>query len=269
MLRHTKVERFIRAAICPDHFMLIIEDSFNASGKCDLRLFYNRLKDYQLVKSDQRWLFTMKKKKTAVLIISIVLITGITFAGGLFMSVEQIWLRIAILALSNLLNGAVAVIAMKVTEMKPDFDLKNIKQYGIGIIIAILLSLTIAVIPALCGFSLVGPHKDFAWFSIIYNFLNYFLIIGPVEELIFRVYIQDTFVSFFDKGKYIGVVLSAFLFGLWHLINGSLIQVLFTFGIGLVFGTCKYLIKDCKYPGLAVGHGLYDFLNEIVRIFII
>ena len=52
-------------------------------------------------------------------------------------------------------------------------------------------------------------------------------------------------------------------------INGSIMQVLFTFGIGLVFGTCRYLIKDCKYPGLALGHGLYDFLNEIVRIFVV
>ena len=211
----------------------------------------------------------MKKKKITVLIISIVIISGITFFGGLCMSIEQLWIKIVLLALSNLCNGAVAIIALRVTDMKPELDIKNIKQYGIGIIIALLLSLTIAFIPALCGFSLVGSHKDFSWFSIIYNFLNYFLIIGPVEELIFRVYIQDTLVSFFDKGKYIGVVIAALIFGLWHWINGSIVQVLFASGIGLVFGTCKYLIKDCKYPGLSLGHGLYDFLNEIVRIFVI
>ena len=194
----------------------------------------------------------MKKKRVAVLLVSLVFLAGITFLGGLCMSIEQWWIRTVLLAITNLCNGAVAIIAMKITDIKPEFD-----------------SLTIAVIPAACGVSLVGSHKDFSWFSILYSFLNFFLIIGPVEELIFRVYIQETLVSVFDKGKFIGVVLSALIFGLWHWINGSLIQVLFTFGIGLVFGACKYLIKDCKYPGLAFGHGLYDFLNEIVRVFIV
>ena len=211
----------------------------------------------------------MKKKRVAVLLDSLVFLAGITFLGGLCMSIEQWWIRTVLLAITNLCNGAVAIIAMKITDIKPEFDIKNIRQFGIGAAIALLLSLTIAVIPAACGVSLVGSHKDFSWFSILYSFLNFFLIIGPVEELIFRVYIQETLVSVFDKGKFIGVVLSALIFGLWHWINGSLIQVLFTFGIGLVFGACKYLIKDCKYPGLAFGHGLYDFLNEIVRVFIV
>ena len=65
------------------------------------------------------------------------------------------------------------------------------------------------------------------------------LIIGPVEEFVFRVYLQDMFVSLFKKQKWIGVVVSSFLFGLWHIINDNIIQVLFTFCIGLVFGFAK------------------------------
>ena len=95
------------------------------------------------------------------------------------------------------------------------------------------------------------------------------LIIGPVEEFVFRVYLQDMFVSFFKKQKWIGVVVSSFLFGLWHMINGNVIQVLFTFGIGLVFGFAKYKIKDCGYIGVSFGHGLYDFLNTVVRMFVV
>lgn len=211
----------------------------------------------------------MKKKRIVVLIFTVILIAGITFLGGLCMSVEQLWLKIILLVFVNLCNGAAALVAMRITDMKPELDIKNGRQYVIGVVIALVLSLTIAFIPALCGFSLVGAHKDFSWFGIIYNFLNYILIIGPVEELVFRVYIQDTLISFFDKKKYIGVITAALIFGLWHLINGSVVQVLFTFGIGLVFGTCKYLIKDCRYLGLALGHGLYDFLNEIVRMFVL
>ena len=59
------------------------------------------------------------------------------------------------------------------------------------------------------------------------------------------------------------------LFGLSHLINGTLMQVVFTFGIGLVFGFAKYKIRDCGYVGVAFGHGLYDFFIEIVRMLIV
>lgn len=210
-----------------------------------------------------------KRKRTTVLILSLLLIAGFTFLGGLCYSVERTWLKILLLVLVYYADAAVAMIAIKITGIKPEFDLKNVKQYGIGAAIAIILSLAIAVVPALCGFSLAGQHSDFSWFRIVYHFLFYFLVVGPVEELIFRVYVQDTLTSFFIKRKYLGVILAALLFGLSHLINGSFVQVLFTFGIGLVFGTCRYKIRDCKYPGLAVGHGLYDFLNEIVRIFIV
>ena len=76
-------------------------------------------------------------------------------------------------------------------------------------------------------------------------------------------------VCFFTSHKWIGVIAAAFMFGLWHLINGSIIQVLFTFGIGLVFGFSRYLINDMDYPGIALAHGLYDFMNTIVRMFIV
>lgn len=209
------------------------------------------------------------KKNIITLIISILLITGITFTSGLFINVSNIYLKILLLTLLNLLNGSIAVIAMKITNMKLNLDIKNKKQYLIGICIAIILSLSIACIPALLGFSLVGQHTNFSWFSIIYNFLFYIVIVGPVEELIFRVYIQDTCIDFFNKNKWIGVIIASAVFGLWHFINGSFIQVLFTFAIGLVFGFSKYLIKDSKYLGLALGHGLYDFFNVIVRMFIV
>ena len=209
------------------------------------------------------------RKKVVVLIPACILIAVITAFGGLCRGVGPLWLRVLLLAIVNLCNAAVALVAMKITGIRADIDMKNLKQFAIGAVIALSLSLVLAFIPALCGFSLVGSHKDFSWFGVIYPFLNYFLMIGPVEELVFRVYIQETMISFFGRKKYLGVIIAAFLFGLWHLINGSWLQVLFTFGIGLVFGSCKHLIKDCKYLGLSFGHGLYDFLNEIVRLFIV
>ena len=183
--------------------------------------------------------------------------------------IDIVGLRIAAQVGIYLLIGAIPFVSMKVTGMKITVNFRNKRHFLIGVAIATVLSAVIAVIPAVCGFSLVGNHRDFSWFTVIYDFLFYMLLVGPVEEYVFRVYLQDTFVGFFTKQKWIGVVIAAFLFGLWHIINGNIVQVLFTFGIGLVFGFAKYKIKDCEYISLAIGHGLYDFLNTLVRMFIV
>lgn len=209
------------------------------------------------------------KKRIIVLIISILAITATTCMTGLFSDISNITLKRLVYVLLNVLNGGIALIAIKLTGIKIDIDFKNKKQYLIGIGIAIIMSLCLAVIPVLFGTSLVGKHTDFSWSSLLFNLFFYMIIIGPVEELIFRVYLQETFIGFFYKNKWMGVIIASFIFGLWHLINGSFIQGLFTFGIGLVFGFSKYLIKNCTYLSVAVGHGLYDFLNVIVRMFIL
>ena len=209
------------------------------------------------------------KKKISILIITTALIIAITFLSWPIATLSSVWLKRLLAVLLNLSNGAVAFSAIKLTGIDIDLDIKNYLQYLIGIAIALTLSLFIAFIPALLGTSLVGSHQDFSWETLLWSLFNFFFIIGPVEELIFRVYYQETFVGFFNKYKWIGVIIAAFLFGWLHIINGSLLQVAFTFGIGLVFGMCKYFIKNCKYLGLALGHGLYDFLNVIVRFFIV
>ena len=115
----------------------------------------------------------------------------------------------------------------------------------------------------------MGAHTKYDLGTLLFAIFFYFLVIGPVEELIFRVYYQETFISFFNKNKWIGVIIASALFGMWHLINGSPLQVLFTFGIGMVFGFAKYFIKKFKYLGVSFCHGLYDFLNIIVTMFVV
>ncbi|MBO4737703.1 MAG: CPBP family intramembrane metalloprotease [Bacilli bacterium] len=209
-------------------------------------------------------------KKVITLIVSLVVICLITFGAGflgLFIT-DSLILFIAKFFVYYLI-GAVALVAIKLTGVEIGLDFRNWKSYLIGLVMAIALSLFIAVIPALFGSSIVGSHLDPTPDILISNFLFFFLAVGPVEELVFRVYVQETFISFFKSHKWIAVIIAAFLFGLWHIINGSLLQVLFTFGIGLVFGFAKYFLKDCKFLGVATAHGLYDFLNIVVRVLIV
>ena len=209
------------------------------------------------------------KKKIIILVIVTVLIIGITFLAWPVSGLENVWMKRVLSVLLNLSMGAVAFVAIKLTGVEIGFNPKNYWQYLIGAGVALTLSLFIAFIPAIAGTSLVGQHTDFNIEIFLWNAFNFFLIIGPVEELIFRVYYQETFVELLPKFKWIGVIIASVLFGFWHLINGSILQVLFTFGIGLCFGMAKYFIKKCQYLGVAFGHGLYDFLNVIVRMFVI
>lgn len=210
------------------------------------------------------------KKKIIILVVTTILICVFTFLGGLInIHIDNLILRRLFVIFINLLNGATAFVAIKLTGVKIGIELKNFWQYLIGLGIALTLSLFIAFIPAWCGHSLVGVHTNYDIGTLIYAFFFFLLVIGPVEELIFRVYYQETFMSFFSKHKWIGVIIASALFGMWHLINGSPLQVLFTFGIGLVFGFAKYFIKRFKYLGVSFAHGLYDFLNIIVTMFVI
>ena len=209
------------------------------------------------------------KKKIIILVVTTILIFVFTFLGGLNPFNDNLILRRLYSVSMNLLNGVTAFIAIKLTGVKIGIELKNFWQYLIGLGIALALSLFIAFIPAWCGHSIVGAHTNYDIGTLIYAFFFFLLVIGPVEELIFRVYYQETFISFFNKHKWIAVIIASAIFGLWHLINGSPLQVLFTFGIGLVFGFAKYFIKRFKYLGVSFAHGLYDFLNIIVTMFVI
>ena len=211
----------------------------------------------------------LTKRNIVILCCSLAMICAVTYSARFIKYIDIPAFKIFSQVTLNLLNGLIAWIAMKLAGMKVDIDLKNKHPYRIGVTIALVLSAVIAIIPALCGFSLIGNHIDFSWFVLIHDLLFYLLIIGPVEEFVFRVYLQDTFVSFFEKHKRLGVVIASFLFGLWHIINGNAVQVLFTFGIGLVFGSAKYKIKGCGYAGVSFAHGLYDFLNTLVRMLIV
>jgi membrane protease YdiL (CAAX protease family) len=206
------------------------------------------------------------KKNILILVISILCIAGITSLAGLVGYISSSVLQNAAKICLNLLNGLVAVIAMRLTGMKPEIDFKNRRQYLTGIVIGLVLGLAIAVIPSMFGLMLVGPHIDFSWGVLIYKFFFYMLVVGPVEELIFRVYLQDAFISFFNKNKWAGVILSSLIFGFWHIINGNIIQVMFAFCLGLVFGFSKYRLKNCGYVGVAVGHGLYDFICALTTM---
>lgn len=210
-----------------------------------------------------------RNKKVFVLIAAVLLMVVFTFSVRFLKFLPSGGLRIAGLVGLNLLNGTVALVALRLSGLKVCLDFRNWRQYAVGVVLALILSLCIAVIPSFFGLYLVGGGTAFSLTALLYDFFFYLLVIGPVEELMFRVYLQELFMDFLSQKKWLGVVLASLLFGLYHWINGNWVQVIFTFGIGLYFGFAKYKLKNCCYTAVALGHGLYDFLNTVVRMFLI
>lgn len=209
------------------------------------------------------------KKNLCILILSLLCILVITSLAGLIPSLPSPALQAAAKVCLNLLNGLAALIAMRLSGTKVKLDLTDRLQYLTGIVLALMLAGVVCVLPTLFGGSLVGGPIPFSIPVLVCSFLFYLLIVGPVEELIFRVYLQDTFLSFFPNHPGAGVVLQALLFGFWHVINGSLVQVPFAFCIGLIFGFAKLRLKHCGYVGVSLAHGLYDFLCTLTAMLLV
>ena len=221
-------------------------------------------------KADSRPVKEVSLTEKVLTLLVVCLLTFLICAGAgiLMRNLNITILRIYASYSCYILMGAVALIAMKRTGMKPDIDFRSGKQFLIGLNVAVILSVCIAIIPAKLGVSFVGSHEDFRVLTLVNNLISYFIFVGPVEELVFRVYVQGTLTDMLGRNKWLGVILASSIFGLWHLVNGNIIQVLFTFGIGMVFGFVRYLNRDFKLLGLGFSHGLYDFMNYLVRLFI-
>ena len=104
----------------------------------------------------------LTKRNIAILSLSLAMICAVTFSARFIKYIDITAFKIIAQVFLSLSNGLIALIAMKLTDMKIEIDFRNKYQYLIGIAIALGLSVVIAVIPALCGFSLIGNHADFS-----------------------------------------------------------------------------------------------------------
>ena len=207
-----------------------------------------------------------------IFIISLILIVGITFLMWAIRMLDTYAARLCVNLLIIVAFTAVAVTAMFLTgQQKKLLPSKNKLwlQILIGVGIAVLLCFFIGILPILCGTSLIGSHSDMSVGNILLASMQDILFVGVGEEIVFRGYVQNQFSIWLKKCKWLAPLIAAVLFGFWHLINGSLIQVLFTTVIGCVFGYAKYFVKDCSLLSVIIAHGLYDFSLVLLTCFML
>ncbi len=111
--------------------------------------------------------------------------------------------------------------------------------------------------------------KLFELTSIFKN--NYFLIIftsftaGAVEEFLMRGYIQPRIEKVYNS-PFLGIAVSAILFGILHSTYGTIGQVVIPFFIGIVFALFYTLYSNIKI--LIICHFMIDFVSLMVMNFI-
>jgi hypothetical protein len=138
---------------------------------------------------------------------------------------------------------------------------KILKQVLIGVIIGCIMSIFITLIPIL----IFGKENTYSSYNFkyiwqyLYQFIYLLVGVALTEEFIFRGYLLKN-IKDICKNSIVPIIITSFLFGLFHIFNGNIVQVVMTSFIGAIFVICREKIKDCSLLSLIIAHGLYDWL---------
>ena len=135
---------------------------------------------------------------------------------------------------------------------------KILLQIGIGVLLALSMSLALTVLPIMLGFKdMVGSRVYTQTYQFVYQFIYAILGVALAEELVFRGYIFNKLLNI-NSSKWVAIIISSLLFGLFHIFNGNIIQIFMTAFIGFLYCIFRDRIKDCTLLSLIIAHGVYD-----------
>jgi len=135
---------------------------------------------------------------------------------------------------------------------------KILPQIGIGVLLALAMSLVLTVLPIILGFKdMVGNTTYTQTYQFVYHFIYAILGVALAEELVFRGYIFHKLLAI-KNSKWFAIIISSLLFGLFHIFNGNIIQIFMTAFIGFLYCIFREKIKGCTLLSLIIAHGVYD-----------
>lgn len=135
---------------------------------------------------------------------------------------------------------------------------KILPQIGIGVLLALAMSLVLTVLPIILGFKdMVGNTTYTQTYQFVYQFIYAILGVALAEELVFRGYIFHKLLAI-KNSKWFAIIISSLLFGLFHIFNGNIIQIFMTAFIGFLYCIFREKIKGCTLLSLIIAHGVYD-----------
>lgn len=141
------------------------------------------------------------------------------------------------------------------------YSTKNVGVQLLFSVIGSMITLSIFVfIPLLAGSSseMILSSKQTGLFNILTQVLFLLLLVGPIEEFIFRGYFQVQLEKVLHS-PIAACVISSLLFGFWHFPSTqSLINVMCAFVIGLIYSVLKTKFRHCTMVSVSLAHGLHD-----------
>jgi uncharacterized protein len=171
----------------------------------------------------------------------------------IFLTIATQWLLLLVPGILMLVNKE------KLVDL--GFTKDNLlRQIGIGVGIAAVMSLVFTVLPIVLGFKdMVGSTAyKYAW-QFVYEFIYCILGVALAEEIVFRGYIFKKLLEI-KSSRRLAILVSSVLFGFFHVFGGSWIQVLMTAVLGLMYCVFREKIKACTLLSLIIAHGVYDAL---------
>ena len=182
--------------------------------------------------------------------------------------------RMVLLIAAYWLTAIVPVIIVISSEEKlSEFGFGKDKiglQILIGTGLGIGMSAILTLVPHLLGFgSFVdnGSRYKYAW-QFCWEFLYCIAGVGLAEEFAFRGFIYQRVKSIFGK-DFLAVIISSVLFGFFHILGGSIIQMVITGFIGALFCFFRLKIKNCTTLSIIIAHGVYDALITLMASFLL
>lgn len=213
-----------------------------------------------------------KKKEWICLIVgflgSILGLYGVVVFNQFVMVSLSLGLRMISMVLVYWLIVLIPIIVMLVNKDKlADYGFSKIKirlQIIVGIVIGIAMSFLLTLVPHLFGLGAYvdnGSRFQHLW-QFIYEFIYCIAAIGFVEEFVCRGFVYEKIKRISQK-EIIAIIGSSVLFGVFHMFNGNIVQMLISACIGVFFCFCRLKIKNCSILSLIIAHGVYDALITV------
>lgn len=110
------------------------------------------------------------------------------------------------------------------------------------------------------------------YYNDVFDLLKYivrgYLCTALVEEYVFRVSIYEGAKKLFGGKEWMAAIISALLFGIAHILDGTWVKVVLNVTHGLILGFVKAYVKKANFATFVVAHGTYNFfITNIDRLF--
>lgn len=139
------------------------------------------------------------------------------------------------------------------------------KQFKVGVSIALCMTCVLVLCPMIIGlkYLVYGGESYHSVGNAIGGFVRFLLVVGPVEEFVFRGFLYGKLKEI-CRSETAPIVISSLAFGVLHFSGGNFIQVIMASAIGAFYCWCMENIPNCSLLSLIIAHGMHDWLIRVL-----